>query len=61
MLTTEQQKKFTQLWTQAQPAVTCFVQASIRDRGHAENLIQEIAMTLLRKFPSYEASRSFMP
>lgn len=61
MLTTEQQEQFTQLWTQAQSTVACFVHTSIRDRGHAEDLLQEIAMTLLRKFTSYDTSKPFLP
>ena len=61
MLTTEQQEQFTQLWTQAQSTVACFVHTSIRDRGHAEDLLQEIAMTLFRKFASYDPSKAFLP
>jgi RNA polymerase sigma-70 factor (ECF subfamily) len=61
MLTTEQQEQFTQLWTQAQSTVACFVQTSIRDRGQAEDLLQEIAMTLLRKFSDYDPSKAFLP
>jgi RNA polymerase sigma-70 factor, ECF subfamily len=61
MLTTEQQEQFTQLWTQAQSTVACFVHTSIRDRGHAEDLLQEIAMTLFRKFASYDTSKAFLP
>lgn len=61
MLTTEQQEQFTQLWTQSQSTVACFVHTSIRDRGQAEDLLQEIAMTLLRKFGDYDPSKSFLP
>lgn len=61
MLTTEQQEQFTQLWTQAQSTVACFVHTSIRDRGQAEDLLQEIAMTLLRKFADYDPSKPFLP
>lgn len=61
MLTTEQQEHFTQLWTEAQSTVACFVHTSIRDRGQAEDLLQEIAMTLLRKFTTYDTSMPFLP
>jgi RNA polymerase sigma-70 factor (ECF subfamily) len=61
MLTTQQQEHFTQLWTQAQSTVACFVHTSIRDRGQAEDLLQEIAMTLLRKFAGYDPSKAFLP
>lgn len=61
MLTTHQHEHFTRLWTQAQPTVACFVHTSIRDRGHAEDLLQEIAMTLLRKFADYDSSKAFLP
>lgn len=61
MLSTDQQEHFTQLWTQAQSTVACFVHTSIRDRGHAEDLLQEIAMTLLRKFTDYDPKKAFLP
>lgn len=61
MLTTRQQEHFTQLWTLAQPTVACFVHTSIRDRGQAEDVLQEIAMTLLRKFAEYDPSKTFLP
>lgn len=61
MLSTSQQEQFTQLWTQSLPTVACFVHTSVRDRGHAEDLIQEIAMILLRKFVDYDATKPFLP
>lgn len=61
MLTTRQQEHFTQLWTLAQPTVACFVHTGIRDRGQAEDLLQEIAMTLLRKFADFDPSKPFLP
>jgi RNA polymerase sigma-70 factor, ECF subfamily len=61
MLTADQQEQFTRLWTQAQSTVACFVHTSIRDRGQAEDLLQEIAMTLLRKFAEYDPSKAFLP
>lgn len=61
MLTADQQEQFTRLWTQAQSTVACFVHTSIRDRGQAEDLLQEIAMTLLRKFGDYDSSKAFLP
>lgn len=61
VLTTDQQENFIQLWTQSQSTVACFVHTSIRDRGQAEDLLQEIAMTLLRKFAQYDPSKAFLP
>ena len=61
MLTTDQQEHFNQPWIRAQPTAACFVHTSIRDRGHAEDLLQEIAMTLLRKFADYDTSKAFLP
>jgi RNA polymerase sigma-70 factor (ECF subfamily) len=61
MLTTDQQERFTQLWTQAHSTVACFVHTSIRERGQAEDLLQEIAMTLLRKFADYDSTKAFLP
>lgn len=61
MLTDAQQECFTRLWTAAQPAVSGYLHALVRDAAIAEDLIQETALALLRKFPEYDAQRPFLP
>jgi len=55
-----QQEQFTQLWTKAQPAVENYLHAVIRDHAAAEDVLQETALVLLRRFRDYDASRPFL-
>lgn len=61
MLDTPQQERFTRLWTDAQPAVMGYVHAVVRDPAAAKDLVQETALTLLRKFTEYDSDRPFLP
>lgn len=61
MLDSDQQVQFTQLWTQAQPAVAAYVRAVVRDTHVAKDIVQETALVLLRKFDQWDSSREFLP
>ncbi|MDP3229189.1 MAG: sigma-70 family RNA polymerase sigma factor [Acidovorax sp.] len=61
MLDDLQQKRFTRLWTDAQPAVAGYVHAIVRDPAAAKDLVQETALVLLRKFSEYDERRPFLP
>ncbi len=53
------QERFTRLWTQAQPAIAGFLAALVPDRHQADDLVQEVAVVLLRKFGEYDPARPF--
>lgn len=59
-MTTADQEQFTQLWTQAHPAVTGYINAVVTDPHLADDVLQEVALTLLRKFGEYDRSRPFI-
>ena len=61
MLDDEQQVRFTQLWTETQPAVAAYVRALVRDSQAAHDIVQETAVVLLRKFEQWDSSRPFLP
>jgi len=61
MLDNKQQIRFTQLWTEAQPAVASYVRAVVRDSHVAKDVVQETALVLLRKFEQWDSSRDFLP
>jgi len=61
MLDNEQQVRFTQLWTEAQPAVAAYVRAVVRDAHVAKDIVQETALVLLRKFEQWDSRRDFLP
>jgi len=53
-------ERFTRLWTQAHPAIAGYVAALVPERSAADDVMQEIALALLRKFPEYDATRPFI-
>jgi RNA polymerase sigma-70 factor (ECF subfamily) len=59
-ITMDTSEKFTRLWTEAQPMVSAYVAACVPDFHAAEDLLQNVAVTLLRKFDEYDASRPFI-
>jgi len=53
-------ERFTRLWTQAQPSVAGYVAAVVADPHAADDVLQEVALTLLRKFAEYDPTRPFI-
>jgi RNA polymerase sigma-70 factor (ECF subfamily) len=53
-------ERFTRYWTEAQPIVASFIGSLVPDFTAAEDLLQEVAVVLLRKFPEYDESRPFV-
>ena len=54
------QEQFIRLWTEARPAVAAFLHALIPDHHTAEDLLQEVAVVLLRKLADYDPARPFL-
>jgi RNA polymerase sigma-70 factor, ECF subfamily len=52
-------EQFTRLWTEAQPIVAGYLRALVRDRAIAEDLLQETAVDLMRRFAEYDPGRPF--
>lgn len=61
MINNEEQEQFTRLWTKAQPSVSGYVHAIIRDPDIVKDVVQETALILLRKFREWDSSREFLP
>lgn len=55
----ETTQRFTLLWIKAQPKAAAFIASLVRDRHHAEDLLQEVAITAVAKFEKYDRARSF--
>jgi RNA polymerase sigma-70 factor (ECF subfamily) len=53
-------KRLTVEWTKAQPAVARFVRSFVRNRADAEDVLQEVALTIVDRFGSYDPSRPFI-
>jgi RNA polymerase sigma-70 factor (ECF subfamily) len=54
-----QAEQFAALWTAAQPTISAFIRTLIRDFQHADEVLQRVAVTLVRKFDQYDPSRPF--
>jgi RNA polymerase sigma-70 factor (ECF subfamily) len=48
-------------WTEAQPVVASFVLSLIPDFHQAEDVLQQVAVVLVREFDRFDASRPFLP
>jgi RNA polymerase sigma-70 factor, ECF subfamily len=53
-------EELTALWTTAQPAVTAFIRTLVPDRNESEELLQETAVVLVRRFQEYDRHRPFV-
>lgn len=60
MLNQTDQERFTCLWINHQSAVFGYLNALVRDRQAAEDLLQETALTALRLFSEYDPQRPFV-
>ena len=61
MLSEQQQERFTQLWTEAQPFVGQYLASLLSDQIAVKDALQNTALTLLRKFGDYNENRPFLP
>jgi RNA polymerase sigma-70 factor, ECF subfamily len=53
--------EFAKLWTRVQPNVFAYVSATIRSFQDAEDVLQNVAVTAIRKFAQYDPDRPFVP
>jgi RNA polymerase sigma-70 factor (ECF subfamily) len=56
----ERDEQFTRLWTETQPRVAGFLAACVPDFHTAEDLLQNVAVALLREFHDYDGTRPFV-
>jgi len=54
-------KRLAILWTRAQPAVGGFIAALVRDFSETDDILQQVAVTVVEKFDQYDESRPFVP
>lgn len=60
MLDSQQQIRFTQLWTDSQPSVQKYVASLIWNPSQTRDIVQNISLALLRKFSEYDEGRPFL-
>jgi RNA polymerase sigma-70 factor (ECF subfamily) len=54
-----QAERFAALWTAAQSTIASFIRTLIPDYQQADEVLQRVAVTLVRKFDQYDETRSF--
>lgn len=57
----ERRRQLTLLWMQAQPVVAAYIGSTVRDHQHAEDLLQDTALTIAESFDQYDPQRPFLP
>jgi RNA polymerase sigma-70 factor, ECF subfamily len=53
-------ERFTQVWTQAQPIVSSYINSVVPDFHEAQDVLQKVSIILLRKFSEYDSARPFV-
>ncbi len=60
MLTQDQQERFMRLWTATQPSVANYLRSVVRDHAAAEDLLQDTALVIFRRFAEFDETRPFI-
>ena len=55
----QQAEQFAALWTAAQPTISAFIRTLSPHYQQADEVLQRVAVTLVRKFEQYDPSRPF--
>jgi RNA polymerase sigma-70 factor (ECF subfamily) len=55
----DRNEEFTRNWTKAQPMVAGYVNSLVPDFHKAEDILQEVAVVLWKKYKEYDKKRSF--
>jgi RNA polymerase sigma-70 factor (ECF subfamily) len=56
----QQAEEFAARWVAAQPAISAFVRSLVPDLTSAEEVLQRVAVALVRKYDRYDPSRPFV-
>ena len=60
-MTQQASEQLARLWTESQPIVAAFILSAIPDFHQAEDVLQQVAVVLVREFERFDASRPFLP
>jgi RNA polymerase sigma-70 factor (ECF subfamily) len=61
VMTQDNSEQLARLWTESQPVVAAFVLSAIPDFHQAEDVLQQVAVVLVREFDQFDRSRQFLP
>jgi RNA polymerase sigma-70 factor (ECF subfamily) len=54
-------EQLARLWTESQPVVAAFILSAVPDFHQAEDVLQQVAVVLVREFDKFDTSRPFLP
>ncbi|MEI6716064.1 MAG: sigma-70 family RNA polymerase sigma factor [Verrucomicrobiota bacterium] len=57
---TDSRERLTRLWLETEPSVQAFVFAAVTCVHDAEDVVQQVALTVARRFDEYDGSRPFV-
>lgn len=57
---TQTREQLTLLWREAEPSIQAFVFAAVRSFEDAEDVVQQVALAIARRFDEYDRSRPFI-
>jgi RNA polymerase sigma-70 factor (ECF subfamily) len=60
-MTQQSSEQLARLWTESQPIVAAFILSAVPDFHQAEDVLQQVAVVLVREFDRFDASRPFLP
>jgi RNA polymerase sigma-70 factor, ECF subfamily len=61
VLSTRNSEELAILWTKSQPFVASYISSLVPDFHRAEDVLQQVAVILVRKFDQYDPSQPFLP
>jgi len=56
----ETRERLTRHWLAAEPSIRAFVAASVRAPADREDVVQQVALTVARRFDEYDSTRPFL-
>jgi RNA polymerase sigma-70 factor (ECF subfamily) len=57
----EIREQMARCWMSAEPSVRAFIASAIRSSADREDILQQVALTVARRFDDYDATRPFLP
>jgi RNA polymerase sigma-70 factor (ECF subfamily) len=54
-------EQLARLWTESQPVVAAYILAIIPDFHQAEDVLQQVAVVLVREYERFDSSKPFLP
>jgi RNA polymerase sigma-70 factor (ECF subfamily) len=60
-MTQQASEQLAWLWTESQPIVAAFILSAVPDFHQAEDVLQQVAVVLVREFEKFDTSRPFLP